>query len=108
MGFSNYLFFLFLFIKLPFFSRSPPAMSSSITTVGGVVVITQVLPRGESAMAMQVTAAGTTSDTTAAQPATPPASTPPALDSSLKVNDMTTTFLRGHPHGLGVRTGYHR
>lgn len=79
-------------------------MSSSITTVGGVVVITQVLPRGESAMAMQVTAAGTTSDTTAAQPATPPASTPPALDSSLKVNDMTTTFLRGHPHGLGVRT----
>ncbi|XP_026172452.1 membrane-spanning 4-domains subfamily A member 4A-like [Mastacembelus armatus] len=60
--------------------------STSVTTVGGVVVITQVIPQDESIRLH--------CDAPTEQAPPPPA---PA-----KMDDMTTTFLRGEPRGLGV------
>ncbi|XP_029283505.1 membrane-spanning 4-domains subfamily A member 4A [Cottoperca gobio] len=64
--------------------------STSVTTVGGVVVVTQVIPKDESTSALQTAAA-------AARQAPPPAAQAPASK-----DDMTATFLRGGPHGLGL------
>lgn len=67
--------------------------STSVTTIGGVVVVTQVIPKNEASIPLQN--AGRT--TTPAPP--PPTKTPP---SPVKMDDMTTTFMRGQPHALGV------
>ncbi|XP_059195952.1 membrane-spanning 4-domains subfamily A member 4A-like [Centropristis striata] len=64
--------------------------STSITTVGGVVVVTQVIPQEEAGIQLQSPA-----PTTQAPPPAPPSPAP-------KVDDMTATFLRGEPRGLGV------
>ncbi|XP_056236888.1 membrane-spanning 4-domains subfamily A member 4D [Seriola aureovittata] len=66
-------------------------ISSSITRGGGVVVVTQVIPEGENSVLFQTPAAAT------AQQAPPTSPT-----SAAKVDNMTATFLRGQPHGLGV------
>uniref|UniRef100_UPI0037E8EE8A high affinity immunoglobulin epsilon receptor subunit beta-like n=1 Tax=Semicossyphus pulcher TaxID=241346 RepID=UPI0037E8EE8A len=69
--------------------------STSITTVGGVVVVTQVIPQDEKAIPLQAAAATSTQApvTQAPRPATP---------SPTKVDDMTATFQRGEPRGLGI------
>ncbi|XP_074539929.1 membrane-spanning 4-domains subfamily A member 4A [Halichoeres trimaculatus] len=72
--------------------------STSVTTVGGLVVVTQVIPQDEKAIPMQAGAV------TNATPAPPPATqTPPTAPAApTKIDDMTATFLRGQPQGLGV------
>ncbi|XP_070690838.1 high affinity immunoglobulin epsilon receptor subunit beta-like [Pempheris klunzingeri] len=64
--------------------------STSIATVGGVVVVTQVIPKDHRSIPLQAAASG-------------PRAPPPARDASpAKMDDMTATFLRGEPQGLGV------
>ncbi|XP_058504018.1 membrane-spanning 4-domains subfamily A member 4A [Solea solea] len=74
-------------------------MSTSITKVGDVVIITQVLPRGESAFPLQLPAANGANSTNATQQATPP---PSATTSPIKMDAVTASFLRGRPLSLGV------
>lgn len=69
--------------------------STSITTVGGLVVVTQVIPQDEKSIPLQAAAATSAPPTTTQTPPTTPA-TPTKMD------DMTATFLRGEPQGLGV------
>lgn len=69
--------------------------STSVTTLGGVVVVTQVIPKEESGIQLQ-----------AANQAPPPPTkaTPPATQTlpSSKMDDMTAAFLKGEPLSLGV------
>ncbi|XP_028254729.1 membrane-spanning 4-domains subfamily A member 4A [Parambassis ranga] len=65
--------------------------STSVSTLGGVVVITQVIRKDEASIPLQSAA------TLQAPP--PPMKTPP---SSEKMDSMTTTFLQGGPQALGV------
>ncbi|KAG7475337.1 membrane-spanning 4-domains subfamily A member 4A-like [Solea senegalensis] len=74
-------------------------MSTSISKVGDVVIITQVLPRGESAFPLQLPAANSTNSTNATQQATPPSS---ATTSPIKMDAVTASFLQGRPLSLGV------
>ncbi|XP_044062767.1 membrane-spanning 4-domains subfamily A member 4D isoform X2 [Siniperca chuatsi] len=67
--------------------------STSIATLGGVVVVTQVIPQDEKAIPLQ---------TPATAPQAPPPATKAPPPSPAKMNDMTRTFLRGEPLGLGV------
>lgn len=69
--------------------------STSITTVGGVVVVTQVIPKDENTVPLQEVA-----NATQAPPQDPKA--PPTAPA--KMDDMTAAFLRGGPQGLGVRS----
>ncbi|XP_075934560.1 membrane-spanning 4-domains subfamily A member 4A [Anarhichas minor] len=62
--------------------------STSVTTVGGVVVVTQVIPKEETGIQLQT--------------ATPPAAQAPLTSPASKMDDMTAVFLRGEPRGLGV------
>ncbi|KAK9514439.1 hypothetical protein VZT92_027906 [Zoarces viviparus] len=62
--------------------------STSVTTVGGVVVITQVIPKEDTGIQLQT--------------ATPPAAQAPPTSHASKMDDMTAVFLRGEPRGLGV------
>nr|XP_020474509.1 membrane-spanning 4-domains subfamily A member 4A-like [Monopterus albus]XP_020474511.1 membrane-spanning 4-domains subfamily A member 4A-like [Monopterus albus] len=61
--------------------------STSITTVGGVRIVTQVIPKDETSIVLQ----------SATQNDLPPAPTSPA-----KTDDMRDAVLRGEPQGLGV------
>ncbi|XP_041650109.1 membrane-spanning 4-domains subfamily A member 4A [Cheilinus undulatus] len=69
--------------------------STSITKVGGVMVVTQVIPQDEKAIPLQ---------DPAASPARPPpsATLAPPSPPPTKMDDMTATFLRGEPQGLGI------
>ncbi|XP_023126271.1 membrane-spanning 4-domains subfamily A member 4A isoform X2 [Amphiprion ocellaris] len=71
--------------------------STSITTVGGMVVVTQVIPKDENSIPLQTPA-------DAPLKAPPPAvkTPPPAKKNPAKVDDMTTAFLRGEPLSLGI------
>lgn len=71
--------------------------STSITP--GVVVITQVIPRDETSIPLQI-ATTTTKTTQAPPPATQ--APPPSSASPTKMNDMTAAFLQGEPQGLGL------
>lgn len=66
--------------------------TTSVTTVGGVVIVTQVIPQDDPSIPLQA-------PPTAAKTAPPPATLAPPT----KLDDVTATFLRGQPHGLGVR-----
>lgn len=68
--------------------------STSVTRMGGVVVVTQVIPHDEGSIQLQTAAPSTQAPPPATQ-APPPAST--------KMDDMKGVFLRGEPQGLGVR-----
>ncbi|XP_051255359.1 membrane-spanning 4-domains subfamily A member 4A [Dicentrarchus labrax] len=67
--------------------------STSITKIGGVVVVTQVIPQDETSIPLQAPPS-----TTQAPPPVPraPSSAPAKMD------DMTAAFLRGQPQVLGV------
>ncbi|CAK6981945.1 membrane-spanning 4-domains subfamily A member 4A [Scomber scombrus] len=66
--------------------------STSISKIGGVVVVTQVIPQDETSIQLQNPAA----------PPTPPS--PPSAPSAppTKTDDMAAIFLRGEPQGLGL------
>lgn len=67
--------------------------STSVTTIGGVMIITQVIPKDDSSIPLQAPA-------DPAQQAPPPkVMTPPPA----KEKD-STVFLGGEQQGLGVRT----
>ncbi|XP_068612750.1 high affinity immunoglobulin epsilon receptor subunit beta-like [Brachionichthys hirsutus] len=67
--------------------------STSVTKVGGVVIVTQVIPQDENAIPLQTAAVATQ--------APPPAmKTPPTVWT--KVDEMSATFLRSQPQCLGV------
>ncbi|XP_072249307.1 membrane-spanning 4-domains subfamily A member 4A [Leuresthes tenuis] len=64
---------------------------TSVTTVGGVVIVTQVIPKDDSSILLQ----------TPADPARQ--APPPAVKTSpTKEESKAATFLRGEPQGLGV------
>jgi len=65
--------------------------STSVSTVGGVVIVTQVIPKDDSILLQ------TPADP--AQQAPPPA----VKTSPTKEDSKAATFLRGEPQGLGVR-----
>ncbi|XP_068999893.1 membrane-spanning 4-domains subfamily A member 4A-like [Embiotoca jacksoni] len=67
--------------------------STSITSVGGVTIVTQVIPKNDASIPLQ-DAADTTPQ---AQP--PAAKIPPT---PTKMDAMTATFLCGQPLGIGV------
>lgn len=67
--------------------------STSVTTIGGVVVVTQVLAKDEKSIPLQA------ADGTTPQAPPPAATTPP---SPTKVDDVTATFLRAGPLQLGI------
>ncbi|XP_047455502.1 membrane-spanning 4-domains subfamily A member 4A-like [Mugil cephalus] len=67
--------------------------STSVTTLGGVVVVTQVIPKNENSIPLQ------SPDDVPLQVPPPVTDAPP---SPPKVDDMTAAFLRGQPHGLGA------
>ncbi|XP_074510514.1 uncharacterized protein LOC141779530 [Sebastes fasciatus] len=69
--------------------------STSVTTVGGMVIVTQVIPKEDSSIPLQTTSADT-------RQAPPPASKAPPTAPASKMDNMTAMFLRGQPHGLGV------
>ncbi|CAJ1061243.1 membrane-spanning 4-domains subfamily A member 4A [Xyrichtys novacula] len=69
--------------------------STSVTTVGGLVVVTQVIPQSEKAIPLQA------ADTIQAPPPAAPA--PPSQPAApTKIDDMTATFLRAGPQSLGI------
>ncbi|XP_068179842.1 high affinity immunoglobulin epsilon receptor subunit beta [Antennarius striatus] len=81
--------------------------STSVTKVGGVVIVTQVIPQDENAIQLQTPPVAAQAPPPVADSflptmkTTPPArKTPPTVPT--KVDEMTATFLRGQPHGLGV------
>lgn len=67
--------------------------STSITTIGGVMVVTQVIPKDDGSIQLQ-----NASSTTA--PAPPPVKK--TTPTPVKMDDMTVAFMRGQPHALGV------
>ncbi|XP_042345982.1 high affinity immunoglobulin epsilon receptor subunit beta-like [Plectropomus leopardus] len=71
--------------------------STSITKVGGVVIVTQVIPQDEGGIRLQ----SSPSSAVTVQAPPPPPQAPPTA-SPTKMDDMTAIFLRGQPHGLGV------
>ncbi|XP_029957759.1 membrane-spanning 4-domains subfamily A member 4A [Salarias fasciatus] len=66
--------------------------STSVTKVGGVVVVTQVIPKDEASLQLQAPPADQA-------PACAPQAPPPE---PVKVDDMTAAFLQGQPLVLGV------
>ncbi|KAM9353832.1 membrane-spanning 4-domains subfamily A member 4A [Symphorus nematophorus] len=81
--------------------------STSVTKVGGVVIVTQVIPQDETAAIPMGTPAATTTVTAQAPPTVTATQVPPPAakappPSPHKIDDMTSTFLRGEPQGLGV------
>nr|XP_054596785.1 membrane-spanning 4-domains subfamily A member 4A [Nothobranchius furzeri] len=67
--------------------------TTSITTAGGVVIVTQVIPKDDSSIPLQ-TPANSASKAPPTDAKTPP---PPSKEVT-----KASTFLRGEPHGLGV------
>lgn len=70
---------------------------TSITTAGGVVVVTQVFPQGEEEKAA-------VPGSNAAPPPAPAGQAAPAVPAAppSKLSDMTGAFLRGEPQALGI------
>lgn len=75
-------------------------MSTSLTRLGGVVVITQVIQQGEASIPLHSVPCGSQATPTTA-PALPPAGrlVPPA---HTKLDELSASFLQGMPQGLGV------
>ncbi|XP_012713854.2 membrane-spanning 4-domains subfamily A member 4A [Fundulus heteroclitus] len=67
--------------------------STSVTTVGGVTIITQVIPKDDASIPLQTPASPT------ARALNPVPKTPPHPSEK---GSKETTFLRGEPQGLGV------
>ncbi|CAI5661581.1 unnamed protein product [Oreochromis niloticus] len=67
--------------------------STSITTIGGVMVVTQVIPKDDGSIQLQNAGISTT-------PAPPPVKKTTPIP--VKMDDMTVAFMRGQPHALGV------
>ncbi|XP_049440176.1 membrane-spanning 4-domains subfamily A member 4A [Epinephelus fuscoguttatus] len=82
--------------------------STSITKVGGVVIVTQVIPQDEGGIALQSSPPASAATTPATAPASATVQAPPPVKKNTptarpaKVDDMTAIFLRGQPNGLGV------
>ncbi|KAM8734004.1 high affinity immunoglobulin epsilon receptor subunit beta [Acanthopagrus schlegelii] len=74
--------------------------STSVTKIGGVVVVTQVIPQDEKSIPLQSAAisAETTPTSTHAPP--PVRQAPPAAPT--KMDDMTSVFMKAGPQCLGV------
>lgn len=72
--------------------------STSVTTLGGVVVVTQVIPKEESGIQLQAANQAPPPPTQA----TPSATQAPSVPPSSKVDVMTAAFLKGEPLSLGV------
>ncbi|XP_076592653.1 membrane-spanning 4-domains subfamily A member 4A isoform X1 [Chaetodon auriga] len=72
---------------------------TSITKIGGVVVVTQVIPQDAASIPLQTSATATQAPPSVAQTTPTATQAPPA---TAKVDDMTATFLRGEPRSLGV------
>lgn len=72
--------------------------STSVTKIGGVVVVTQVIPQDEKSIPLQSPATSAETPPTVTQ-APPPArkAAPPKMD------DMTSIFMKAGPQCLGVR-----
>ncbi|XP_070822662.1 membrane-spanning 4-domains subfamily A member 4A [Chaetodon trifascialis] len=71
---------------------------TSITKIGGVVVVTQVISQDEASIPLQ-SATATQAPPSVAQTTPKVTQAPPA---TAKVDDMTAAFLRGEPRSLGV------
>ncbi|XP_022072307.2 membrane-spanning 4-domains subfamily A member 4A [Acanthochromis polyacanthus] len=71
--------------------------STSIATVGEMVVVTQVFPKDEKSVPLQ-----TPADAQLKAPPSAVKTPPPAKKNPAKVDDMTTAFLRGEPLSLGI------
>lgn len=72
-------------------------MATSLTKVGGVVVITQVIPQDHASIPLQTPPLAPPTSTPAAPPArrlAPPAPT--------KLGELSVAFLQGGPQALGV------
>lgn len=67
--------------------------STSITTIGGVMVVTQVIPKDDGSIQLQNASSSTA-------PAPPPVKKTTPIP--VKMNDITVAFMRGQPHALGV------
>lgn len=81
--------------------------STSVTKIGGVVIVTQVIPQEETsiplesaATAMQAPPHGTQAPFPATVATLPVKKAPPTPET--KMDKMTATFMRGQPQGLGV------
>lgn len=72
-------------------------MTTSMTKVGGVVVITQVIPQDHASIPLQTSPLTTPTSTPAAPPAKrlPPPASP-------KLDEFSVAFLQGGPQALGV------
>lgn len=73
-------------------------MSTSLTKVGGVVIITQVIPQDEANVPLGSIPHGLQATPTTA-PAPPPAR---RLLPPTKLDELSASFLQGGPQGLGV------
>ena len=75
--------------------------STSVTKIGGVVVVTQVIPQDEKSIPLH--SAATSAETTATSTHAPPPvrQAPPAAPT--KMDDMTSVFMKAGPQCLGVR-----
>lgn len=73
--------------------------TASITKLGGVVVVTQVIPQDEARQIPMQTPVAPSTDTK-----TPPPTSqaPPPQSSTPKMDDTTAIFLKGEPEVLGV------
>lgn len=67
--------------------------STSITTIGGVMVVTQVIPKDDCSIQLQNASSSTA-------PAPPPVKKTTPIP--VKMDDITVAFMRGQPHALGV------
>lgn len=71
--------------------------STSVTRIGGVMVVTQVIPREESSIQLQYPGPTTLTPVQATTPTPAPAPTP------AKTDGMKPSLLQGEPQCLGVR-----
>lgn len=67
--------------------------STSITTIGGVMVVTQVIPKDDGSIQLQNASSSTA-------PAPPPVKKTTPIP--VKMDNITVAFMRGQPHALGV------
>ncbi|XP_030013727.1 membrane-spanning 4-domains subfamily A member 15-like [Sphaeramia orbicularis] len=74
--------------------------TASITKMGGVVVVTQVIPQDEAGQIPMQTPGVPPTDTKA--PPTASQAPPPQSSSTTKMDDTTATFLKGEPEILGA------
>lgn len=70
--------------------------STSVTRIGGVMVVTQVIPQDEGSIQLQNPAS--TIESSAGSAPTPTPAPPPA-----KMDTMKPTLMQGDPQCLGVR-----